>query len=386
VVCPLPPLRGLGKWSTRFSRARGMLVIACPWALVISTPVSIVSGLASAARHGVLIKGGAFLEAPAHLKAIAFDKTGTLTRGVLQVVAVIPLAELSESGVLHLAASLEAQTDHPVARAILSHAKGQGLIPVAVRDFEIIPGKGARGRLGEQVAWVGSPRWAAEQGVDSLAIQAHIQHATEAGTTAILVGNATGVLGLITLSDEIRTEVATILQQLRNLGIQHLVMLTGDHIGAANRVAKALGLEEVQANLLPEQKVQAVEALGKTYGSVAMVGDGVNDAPAMARATIGIAMGAAGSDAAIETADIALMSDDLTRLPWLISHARRTLRIIHQNIAFSLGVKAVFILLTLAGHASLWAAIAADMGASLLVVINGMRLIGGGERPLESKH
>ena len=176
------------------------------------------------------------------------------------------------------------------------------------------------------------------------------------------------------MADEVRSEGAGILAKLRQVGLRHLVMLTGDHAGAAHRVAKALGLEEVQAELLPEQKVQAVEALVETYGSVAMVGDGVNDAPAMARATIGIAMGAAGSDTAIETADIALMSDDLSRLPWLISHAQRTLRIIRQNITFSLSIKAVFILLTLAGHASLWAAIAADMGASLLVVFNALRL------------
>lgn len=375
LVALLPPLLGLGAWSAWFYRALVLLVIACPCALVISTPVSIVSGLASAARHGVLIKGGAFLEAPAHLKAIAFDKTGTLTRGVLHVAGVIPLASLSESGVLQLAASLEAQTDHPVARAILAHATTQAIPTVSVREFEIIPGKGARGQVGDHDVWVGSPRWAAEQGFDSPPLRDHVQQASEAGATVILVGNSTEALGLITLADEVRQETVGVLTKLREAGLQHLVMLTGDHAGAAHRVAKNLGLEEVQADLLPEQKVQAVEALVETYGSVAMVGDGVNDAPAMARATFGIAMGAAGSDTAIETADIALMSDDLTRLPWLMSHAQRTLHIIWQNITFSLGVKAFFILLTLAGHASLWAAIAADMGASLLVVFNGMRLL-----------
>ncbi|MBI4914025.1 MAG: heavy metal translocating P-type ATPase [Acidobacteria bacterium] len=375
LVALLPPLLGLGPWSTWFYRALVLLVIACPCALVISTPVSIVSGLASAARHGVLIKGGAFLEAPAHLKAIAFDKTGTLTRGTLEVATVIPLVALSKSGVLKLAASLEAQTDHPVARAILAHAKAQGITLDIVRDFEIIPGKGARGLVGERAAWVGSPRWGTEQGSDSTTLNEQIRQASETGATVILVGDATGVLGLISLADEVRSEGAEILAKLRQVGLQHLVMLTGDHAGAAHRVAKALGLEEVQADLLPEQKVQAVEALVKTYGCVAMVGDGVNDAPAMAHATIGIAMGTAGSDTAIETADIALMSDDLTRLPWLISHAQKTLRIIRQNITFSLSVKAVFILLTLAGHASLWAAIAADMGASLLVVFNGLRML-----------
>jgi len=375
LVALAPPLIGLGTWSVWFYRALVLLVIACPCALVISTPVTVVSGLASAARHGVLIKGGTFLESSAHLKAIAFDKTGTLTRGVLQVASVLPMAKLPEEDVLHLAASIEAQTDHPVARAVLAYAKDRGITPTPVRDFEIVPGKGAQGQVEQLRVWVGSPRWAAEQNLDSSALRDQVEQTSESGSTIVLVGTSSEVVGLIALADEVRHEGVEILAKLREAGIQHLVMLTGDHAGAAHRVAKALGLEELHADLLPEQKVHAIEALVETYGSVAMVGDGVNDAPAMARATIGIAMGAAGSDTAIETADIALMSDDLTRLPWLISHARRTLRIIHQNISFSLGVKVVFILLTLSGHASMWAAIAADMGASLLVIFNGLRLL-----------
>jgi len=374
LVLVLPPLLNLGTWSAWFYRALVLLVIGCPCALVISTPVSIVSGLASAARHGVLIKGGAFLEAPAHLKAIAFDKTGTLTRGVLQVDRVVPLDGGSESAVLQMAASLEAQTDHPVARAILAHAKAQGLQLLPITEFEIVPGKGARGRDGAQGIWVGSPRWAEELGYGNPDLHDALRHSSEAGATVILVGNEAGTQGLIALADGIRAESAGVLSRLKAAGVEHLVMLTGDHRAAADRVAREAGLLEVKSELLPEQKVQVVEALVETYGSVAMVGDGVNDAPAMARSTIGIAMGAAGSDTAIETADIALMSDDLTRLPWLIAHARRTLRIIRQNITFALGVKAVFIVLTLAGHASLWSAIAADMGASLLVVFNALRL------------
>ena len=374
LVMVLPPLLNLGTWSAWFYRALVLLVIACPCALVISTPVSIVSGLASAARHGVLIKGGAFLEAPAHLKAIAFDKTGTLTRGVLQVDRVLPLHGGPESTVLQMAANLEAQTDHPVARAILAHAKAQGLQPLPVTEFEIVPGRGARGREGKQGIWVGSPRWAEELDHGSPALQAALRQASETGATVVLVGNEAGTQGLIALADGVRTESAEVLRRLGDVGIQHLVMLTGDHRTAADRVAREVGLSEVKSELLPEQKVQAVEALVETYGTVAMVGDGVNDAPAMARSTIGIAMGAAGSDTAIETADIALMADDLTRLPWLVTHARRTLGIIHQNIAFALGVKAIFIALTLVGHASLWSAIAADMGASLLVVFNALRL------------
>ena len=374
LVLVLPPLLNLGTWSAWLYRALVLLVIACPCALVISTPVSIVSGLASAARHGVLIKGGAFLEAPAHLKAIAFDKTGTLTRGVLQVERVVPLHGGSEPAVLQMAVSLEAQTDHPVARAILAHAKDQGLQPLPVTEFEIVPGKGARGREGAQRIWAGSPRWAEELGHGSPALQDALRQVSETGATVILVGNEAGTQGLIALADGVRAESAEVLRRLKEAGVQHLVMLTGDHRAAADRVAREVGLSEVMSELLPEQKVQVVEGLVETYGTVAMIGDGVNDAPAMARATIGIAMGAAGSDTAIETADIALMSDDLTRLPWLIAHARRTLRIIHQNITFALGVKAVFVVLTLVGHASLWSAIAADMGASLLVVFNALRL------------
>ena len=322
-----------------------------------------------------MIKGGAFLKARVHLKAIAFNKTGILTRGRLKVLEVISMAEVPESGVLQLASSLEAQTDHPVARAILTHAKGQGLALLPVKDFEIIPGKGARGRMGDQIVWAGSPRWAGEQEFLNPKLDEHIQRASVTGAIVILVGTSTEVVGLITAAHEVRPVGVETLKKPREAGLQHLVMLTGEHEGAAERVAQELGIKEFQADLLPYLKVRVVEELVGTHGSVAMVGDGVNDAPALARGTIGIAMGTAGSDAAIETADIALMSDDLTRLPWLIGHSKRTLRTIQQNISFSLGVKALFILLTLAGRASLWSTIAADMGTSILVVFNGLKLL-----------
>jgi Cd2+/Zn2+-exporting ATPase len=352
-----------------------LLVIACPCALVISTPVSIVAALAAAARQGVLIKGGIFVEAPARLKAIAFDKTGTLTEGKPAVVEVVPLADHDERELLERAAAMEARSDHPLARAILEYAGQQGVSPAPAEAFQIIQGKGATARFFGKQFWLGSHRYLEERGQETNEIHERLERLSSAGRSVVVIGNEQHVCGLIALADRIRPVSRETLEQLRRLGIERLVMLTGDNEPTAQAIARETGLDEVRAELLPEDKVTAVEELVNRYGSVAMIGDGVNDAPALARATLGIAMGAAGSDAAIETADIALMSDDLTRLPWLIRHSRRTLWVIRENIIFSLGVKAVFLGLTLAGSASLWTAIAADTGASLLVIANGLRLL-----------
>jgi Cd2+/Zn2+-exporting ATPase len=376
MVAVIPPLAGLGSWSSWFYRALVLLVVGCPCALVISTPVSIVSGLTAAARHGVLIKGGAFLEAPARLRAIAFDKTGTLTFGRLDVVGFRAAEGAVPGEVLDLAAGLEALVDHPFAEAILAHARAQGRGPTpGITSVRILPGRGVEGCLDGQRLWLGSPRWAEELTAPAPDPRDWFPEAGLDSHTLVLMGLDRQVLGAFLLQDRMRPETAPVLQRLRELGIGHLVMLTGDQQQAAAQIAAEAGLLEFEAELLPEEKLRRVEALVATYGEVAMVGDGVNDAPAMARARLGIAMGAGGSDTALETADIALMKDDLTRLPWLIGHARSTLAVIRQNIGFALGVKVLFILLTLVGHASLWAAIAADMGASLLVVANGMRLL-----------
>lgn len=370
-----PPLLLGGLWSVWFYQALVLLVIACPCALVISTPVSIVAGLSAAAHAGVLIKGGAYLEAPARLKAVALDKTGTLTRGEPEVQQILPFNGHELNDVLRVAASLEAQSEHPLARAILRKANEEGVETVAAEGFSVLQGKGAQGILEGRSFWIGSHRLLHEQAVESAEIHAAAERLEAGGHSVIAVGSQQEVWGLIGVADSLRPEAAAAVAALKSAGIKHIVMLTGDNEGTAQVIGKAAGVDEIRAELLPEDKVRAMQALVVQYKVVGMVGDGVNDAPALAIAKVGIAMGAMGSDAAIETADIALMSDDLMKLPWLILHSRRTLRVIQQNIAFALGVKVIFILLTLLGAASLWLAIAADMGASLLVVMNGLRLL-----------
>jgi Cd2+/Zn2+-exporting ATPase len=374
-ILVVPPLLFGQSWADWLYRSLVLLVIACPCALVISTPVSVVAGLAAAARNGVLIKGGVYIEAPAALKAIAMDKTGTLTEGNPAVVKVVPLSGHDETELLERAAALESQSNHPLANAIVKEANLRAIAIPEVEEFEIIPGKGARGRFHGKPYWLGSHRFLEERGQETPAVLEQLESMQTAGQSVVVVGNDSHVCGFITLADTLRPTVPETLNRLREEGIEHLVMLTGDNQGTADAIAAQAGIDEVHAELLPADKVEAVETLVQKYDNVAMVGDGVNDAPALGRATLGIAMGAAGSDAAIETADIALMSDDLSKLPWLIHHSRRTVSIIRQNILFSLAVKVFFVILTFAGFASLWAAIAADMGASLLVIFNGLRLL-----------
>jgi cobalt-zinc-cadmium resistance protein CzcA len=375
LVLAIPPLVFSGAWAEWLYRALVLLVIACPCALVISTPVSIVAALAASARNGVLVKGGLYIEAPARLKAVAFDKTGTLTEGRMKVVHVVPLSGHDDTELLERVAALEARSDHPLARAIVAYAE-ERMVPVrSAEEVQILQGKGATGQFNGKTYWIGSHRYLEERGQETEEIHRQLENLSQAGRTVVVVGNETHVCGLIALADAVRSESAETVRRLRKAGIEHLVMLTGDNQATAQRIARQTGVDEVRAELLPADKVAAMERLVTCYGHVAMVGDGVNDAPAMARATLGIAMGAAGSDAAIETADIALMSDDLSKLPWLIRHSRRTLAVIRQNIGFSLLVKAAFVVLTFLGSASLWSAIAADMGASLLVIFNGLRLL-----------
>ena len=375
LVFLLPPLLAGGLWGEWFYRALVLLVIACPCALVISTPVSIVAALASAAHHGVLVKGGLYLEIPGRLRAVALDKTGTLTRGRPAVVEVVPLADHDEAGLLARAAALEARSVHPVAHAILAHARERGVAVRAAEDLQMLPGRGAVGRLDGREYWLGSHRYLEQRGQETPEVHRLLEAMSAAGRTAVAVGTGGHVCGLLAVADPVRPEAAAAVAALHKLGVRPIVMLTGDNPGTAAAIGRAAGVDEVQADLLPAEKVAAIEELVARHGQVAMVGDGVNDAPAMARATLSVAMGAAGSDAAIETADVALMSDDLGKLPWLVRHSRRTLAVIRQNVAFSLLVKAIFVVLTFAGFASLWAAIAADMGASLLVIANGLRLL-----------
>jgi Cd2+/Zn2+-exporting ATPase len=375
LVLVVPPLAFGGAWAVWLYRALVLLVIACPCALVISTPVTIVAALASAARNGVLIKGGVYVEAPARLKAVALDKTGTLTEGRMEVVEVVPLNGHNEAELLERVAALEAHSTHPLAHAILEYAKEHGVNVPAAEEFRILPGKGATGRVGGREFWVGSHRYLEERRQETPEVHERLEAMARAGRTVVVVGNDRHVCGFITLADRVRAESHQAVADLRAAGIAHVVMLTGDNRGTAEAVARDAGVDEVFAELLPADKVAKVEELVTRYGTVAMVGDGVNDTPAMGRATVGIAMGAIGTDAAIETADIALMSDDLTKLPWLVRHSRRALVVIRQNIAFALGVKAVFVVLTFVGYSSMWGAIAADTGTSLLVVFNALRLL-----------
>lgn len=376
LVAAIPPMLFGGVFAFWFYQALVLLVIACPCALVISTPVSIVAALASAARHGVLIKAGLHVETPARLKAVALDKTGTLTEGQSQVQQVVPLAGHDERELLEIASAIEQRSEHPLARAIVRFADSKGVRPTPVDGYQTLKGKGATARLTGNAVWIGSHRLLEERAQESPELHAQLEALSAAGASIVVVGNDEHVCGFIAVGDRVRDASQATVTALRAAGIEHVIMLTGDNHGTARAVAAATGVDEVRAELLPEQKVAAIEELVKRYGAVAMVGDGVNDAPALARSTLGIAMGAAGTDAALETADVALMSDDLSRLPWLIRHSRRALAIIRQNIVASLAVKAAFILLTLAGYASLWAAIAADTGMSLLVVSNSLRLLG----------
>lgn len=373
------PLLFGGAWTDWFYRSLVLLVIACPCALVISTPVSIVAALAASARNGVLVKGGRYMEAPGRLQAIAFDKTGTLTEGKPRVLEVVPLNGHDERELLERVAAMESRSDHPLAQAIVAFARGRGVSFAPAEDFQTLPGKGATARFDGERYWLGSHRYLEERGQETEEDHHRLEALSVGGRTVVVVGTDNHVCGFITLADAVRPESAAVVEALRQAGLRHIVMLTGDNEETAQAIAAETGVDEVRAELLPADKVVAVESLVARYGSVAMVGDGVNDAPALGRASVGIAMGAAGSDAAIETADIALMSDDLSKLPWLIRHSRRTLAIIRQNIVSSLSVKAIFVVLTFAGYASLWAAIAADMGVSLLVVFNALRLLAGRE-------
>lgn len=377
----IPPLLLGGAWSDWFYRALVLLVIACPCALVISTPVSIVASLAAAAKAGVLVKGGAFIELPAHLKAIAMDKTGTITWGKPEVVRVVPYSGHTETELLARAAALEARSTHPLASAIIRHAERMSVVQAPAQDVQVLKGKGLTGLFDGNLFWLGSHRYLLERGQETPEISSAAEALEAEGKTVIIIGNSHHVCGLIAVADTIRPDARNIVAQLHAAGVNPVVMLTGDNRTTAEAIAREVGIDEVQAELLPEDKLGAIEALLSRHGLVAMVGDGINDAPALARASLGIAMGAIGSDAAIETADVALMSDDIARLPWLIHHSRRTLGVIRQNIAFSLGVKLIFLILTFAGMASLWGAIAADMGASLLVIMNALRLLRVQEHP-----
>ena len=375
LLAVLPPLIAGGDWSTWTYRALAMLVVACPCALVISTPVSIVSGLARAARRGILIKGGAQLERAGSLNTVAFDKTGTLTEGRPVVTDVLPMQGVAEDELLRVAMGVEQFSQHPLAQAVLQFGRSRNLAVPSGSDFMSFAGRGAEAVIEGRTVVISNARHAQELGVSLSKSDKDVARLEGEGKTTVVVLSDRELIGVIAIADSVRSGVFNALSDLRNAGIKRTVMLTGDNERVANRVCHTLQLSDYHAGLLPDDKLRIIREMEARGERVGFVGDGVNDAPALAAASVGIAMGIAGTDVAIETADIALMSDDLSAVAFALRLSRRTARIIRQNIVVSIAIKAVFVILAVGGVATLWMAVAADMGASLLVVANGLRVL-----------
>ena len=361
-------------FETWVYRALVLLVVSCPCALVISTPVSIVSALAGAARQGVLVKGGIHLERLATVRVVAFDKTGTVTTGHLTLDAVRPLGNHSENDVVGAAASLESQSEHPIAAAILSEARARQVGLDMPSNVRALPGLGVEGHIGGAPVVCGTPRLFASRGTLSAEAAAVAQELASRGMSPVIVWRSGHAIGVLGVTDLPKTDAARVMSDLRAQGVSRVAMLTGDHDAAARATGSQVGVDDVRSAQLPQDKVSAVEELRQAHGAIAMVGDGVNDAPALAAADVGIVMGAMGSDAALETADIALMTDELPKVPYTIRLSRATLANIRVNVALSIGLKAAFVVLAVAGSATLWMAVLADTGASALVVANAVRL------------
>lgn len=376
LIAGVPPLFFSEAWTPWFYKALVTLVIACPCALVISTPVTVVSGLAAAARRGILIKGGVYLEEGRKLKALALDKTGTLTHGKPKVTDISPLQNQPEANYLQLAASLDAHSEHPVASAIVaqwSQKQGEQRL-LDVSDFESITGRGAKGIINNSLYYIGNHRLIEELGICSPDVEMVLERLEKEGKTVVILSTEQNPLCIFAVADTIRDSSVQAIKDMRTHGI-HCVVLTGDNQTTANAIARNVGIQDVRGNLLPDDKLKTIEELRQRYGVVGMVGDGINDAPALAKASIGFAMGAAGTDTALETADVALMEDDLRRISLFIAISQKTGSILKQNITLAIGIKVIFLALNFANLATLWMAVFADMGASLIVVFNGLRLL-----------
>ena len=377
LVAVFPPIVGWMPFSESFYRAMLLLVAASPCALAIGTPATVLAGIAQAARNGVLIKGGVHLENLGRLNAIAFDKTGTLTMGKFQVTDVIPFNGSQPDDVLRLAGAVEQQSSHPLALAIVKAAKERNLTLPLANGLENIPGRGVRSQVEGQPVWIGSLKLFEEN--DGIVIDTTIQQTVtqleNSGRTTMTLSRNGTFLGVLGLSDVARPGVAEVLSRLRNLGVKHLIMLTGDNQKVAQQIAQEVGVTNIEADLLPEDKLGTIQRLQKEYGAVAMIGDGVNDAPALATATVGIAMGGAGTAVALETADVALMADDLGKLPFAVGLSRASRMIIQQNLVISLGVIALLIVTSVSGLVQLSWAVVAHEGSTILVVINALRLL-----------
>ena len=374
----LVPIFLLGEaFFPAFYRAMTWLVVASPCALVISTPASILSAIANGARNGILFKGGIHLEKTATLKVVAFDKTGTLTRGKPQVSALRPAPEISETEYLRLVAALEARSEHPLAAAIVNAAHERGIALPTATEFRAFPGQGIEGRVDGKMIWVGGRRLYFERGISVPQEWVDQIEALESeGQTVMLAYSEGQWLGLVAAADQLRDDAALMVKKLKEYGVEHVVMLTGDNEKVAARIAKQTGVDEFHANLLPQDKAGLLKRLKDKYGPIAMVGDGVNDAPALATADVGIAMGAAGTDVAMETADVVLMSDDLKKLPHAIGLARSARKIVWQNLAFALAVIVLLIVTTFGAELPLPMGVVGHEGSTVLVVLNGLRLLG----------
>lgn len=379
LVAIVPPLLMGSSWSEWIYQGLAVLVVGCPCALVISTPVSIVTAIGNAARNGVLIKGGIHLEEMGAIKAIAFDKTGTLTQGVPEATDFEVVEHGDENRLLAMIAALEDRSQHPLASAIIKKADKEkvNFKSIAIDHFTSITGKGIEGTIDGTDYYVGSPALfneITEKGIAS-SVKERISLLQEQGKTVMVFGTKKEILALIAVADAVRESSRDVIKRLHAQGIAKTIMLTGDNNGTAKAIGKAAGVTEIQAELLPQDKLDYIKQMRSEFGKVAMVGDGVNDAPALASATVGVAMGGAGTDAALETADIALMGDDLRKLPFTVKLSRKALGIIKQNITFALLIKLIALLLVIPGWLTLWIAIFADMGATLLVTLNGLRLL-----------
>lgn len=377
LIVVVPPLFFGGDWNKWLYQGLSILVVGCPCSLVISTPVSIVSAIGNAAKNGVLVKGGVYLEEIGHLRAIAFDKTGTLTKGKPVVTDFITTSSETDINYLSIISSLESLSQHPLASAILNEADKTNVDykSIQIEDFQSITGKGLTGIHQNIRYYIGSPKLFSASVIEETAVKVQYRQFQEQGKTAMYFGTDEQILGVIAVADEVRDSSAAVISELHKLSIEHTIMLTGDNTKTAESIGKQLGVTEIKGDLMPQEKLDSIKALRTTYNKVAMVGDGINDAPALAASTVGIAMGGAGTDTALETADVALMGDDLQKLPFIVRLSRQTLKVIKQNITFSLGIKLLALLLVIPGWLTLWIAIVADMGATLLVTLNGLRLM-----------
>lgn len=380
LVAIVPPLFFDGSWETWIYQGLAVLVVGCPCALVISTPISIVSAIGNAAKKGVLVKGGVYLEEMGALKAIAFDKTGTLTKGVPAVTDYNVLnKQINEKELLSIITALEYRSQHPLASAIMKKAEEENITysDVQVEDFSSITGKGIKGIVNGATYYIGSPKLFKELLTNDFDkdLEQNVTTLQNQGKTAMIIGTEKEILAVIAVADEVRESSKEILQKLHQLGIKKTIMLTGDNKGTANAIGGQVGVSDIEAELMPQDKLDFIKQLRSEYGHVAMVGDGVNDAPALAASTVGIAMGGAGTDTALETADVALMGDDLRKLPFTVKLSRKTLNIIKANITFAIAIKFIALLLVIPGWLTLWIAILSDMGATLLVALNGLRLM-----------